>query len=95
MDRPSSVETVVEEKFRRLQNEKTEWVNMGSAIHQVRVGLQDVVDTDTLALRFLPEDDPSTRLLDLGLVFVVFKYESKLCCQALAQANYLSTSIPV
>ena len=77
MDRPSSVETVVEEKFRRLQNEKTEWVNMGSAIHQVRVGLQDVVDTDTLALRFLPEDDPSTRLLDLGLVFLLSSMKAK------------------
>ena len=69
MDRPSSVEAVVEEKFKRLQNEKMEWVNMGSATHQVRVGLEDVVDTDTLALRFLPVDNPSTRLLDLGLVY--------------------------
>ena len=67
MDRPSSVETVVEEKFKRLQNQKTEWVNMGSPTHPVRIGLEDVIDTDTLALRFLPMDDPATRLLDLGL----------------------------
>ena len=67
MDRPSSVETVVEEKFKRLQNQKTEWVNMGSNTHQVHIGLDDVVDTDTLATRFLPIDHPNTLLLDLGL----------------------------
>ena len=67
MDRPPSVERVVEEKFARLQEEKTEWVNMGSATHQVHIGLDDVVDTDTLANRFLPIDHPTTILLDLGL----------------------------
>ena len=67
MDRPASVERVVEEKFARLQEEKTEWVNMGSATHQVHIGLDDVVDTDTLAIRFLPIDNPTTILLDLGL----------------------------
>lgn len=66
MDRPLNVETVLEEKFKKLQSEKTEWVNMGSATHQVRIGLEEVVDTDTLVLRFLPEDRPATRLLDLG-----------------------------
>ena len=67
MDRPRSVEKVVDEKFKKLQEEKTEWVNMGSATHQVHIGLDDVVDTDTLANRFLPIDHPTTILLDLGL----------------------------
>ena len=67
MDRPRSVEKVVDEKFKKLQEEKTEWVNMGSATHQVHIGLDDVVDTDTLATRFLPIDHPTTLLLDLGL----------------------------
>ena len=70
MDRPSSVEAVLEEKFKKLQSQKTEWVNMGSATHQVRIGLEDVIDTDTLVLRFLPVDDPATRLLDLGLLLL-------------------------
>ena len=69
----ANVEAVLEEKFKKLQSQKTEWVNMGCATHQVRIGLEDVIDTDTLVLRFLPVDDPATRLLDLGilLLFIV------------------------
>ena len=94
MDRPSSVETVVEEKFKRLQNQKTEWVNMGSPTHQVRIGLQDVIDTDTLAVRFLPMGDPATRLLDLGLALAHSQGNLLVPFQALALENSLSIYIP-
>ena len=66
MDRPRSVEKVVDEKFKKLQEKKTEWVNMGSDVHQVRIGLDHVVDTDNLAARLLPLDDQTACLLDLG-----------------------------
>ena len=94
MDRPSSVETVVEEKFKRLQNQKTEWVNMGSSTHQIRIGLEDVIDTDTLAVRFLPIDDPAARLLDLGLAQCSHSMKLSVPFQALALANFLSIFIP-
>ena len=68
MDRPRSVEKVVDEKFKKLQEEKTEWVNMGSDVHQVRIGLDHVVDTDKLAARHLPLDDQTACLLDLGVL---------------------------
>ena len=94
MDRPLNVETVLEEKFKKLQSEKTEWVNMGSATHQVRIGLEEVVDTDTLVLRFLPEDHPSTRLLDLGLLLLLIVNETYWhLFKALALANFLSISM--
>ena len=94
MDRPSSVETVVEEKFKRLQNQKTEWVNMGSPTHQIRIGLEDVIDTDTLAVRFLPIDDPAACLLDLGLAQCSQIMKLLVPFQALAMANFLSIFIP-
>ena len=98
MERPPSVERVVEEKFTRLQEEKTEWVNMGSATHQVHIGLDDVVDTDTLATRFLPIDHPNTLLLDLGLglgtMIEDLTKDPKYPFQVPALANYSSIFIP-
>ena len=87
MDRPRSVEKVVDEKFKKLQEEKTEWVNMGSDVHQVRIGLDHVVDTDNLAARHLPLDDQTACLLDLGVIHKTINPSS----QALPTENYLST----
>ena len=92
MDRPRSVEKVVDEKFKKLQEEKTEWVNMGSDVHQVRIGLDHVVDTDNLAAQLLPLDDQTAFLLDLGaLLKKIIPQTIKPSSQALPTENYLST----